>query len=75
MSWKSIVLGTVIASLGLVAPLAAGPVTNKQRNACEIKADNVVPALRMPEREAFIANCLADATASSASSKSNKGQK
>ena len=32
----------------------------------------MVPALRMPEREAFIANCLADATASSASSKSNE---
>jgi hypothetical protein len=29
----------------------------------------------MPEREAFIANCLADATASSASMKSNNGQK
>ena len=29
MRLKSIVLGTVIASLGLVAPLAAGPVTEK----------------------------------------------
>ena len=76
MSWKSIVLGTVIAFLGLVAPLAAAPVTDKQRKACEIKADNVVPALRMPEREAFIANCLADATAmTNPSTKGDKGQK
>ena len=63
MSWKSIVLGTVIVSLGLVAPLAAAPVTDKQRKACEDKADKASPPLRMPEREALIANCLADATA------------
>ena len=74
MSWKSIVLGAIIACLG-VSPLAAGKVSDQQRRACEIKADNVVPALRMPEREAFIANCLADATGNSASTKGNKDQK
>jgi hypothetical protein len=74
MSWKPIVLGAVIACLG-VSPLAAGKVTDQQRRACEIKADNVTPALRMPEREAFIANCLADATANSASTKSSSGKK
>jgi hypothetical protein len=67
-------LGAVVACLG-VSQLTAGQVTDQQRKACEIKADNVVPALRMPEREAFIVNCLADATASSASTRSNKGQK
>lgn len=64
MSWKSMVLGGVLASLALVAPAAAGSgVTDQQRRLCEIKADQVRPALRTPEREQFIANCLADATA------------
>jgi hypothetical protein len=72
MTWKSMLLGAALASFGLVAPLAAGSgVTDQQRRACEKKADLVRPALRTPEREQFIANCLADATATNAS----KGKK
>ncbi len=43
------------------APSSAG-VSQAQRDACEKKAGQVRPALRAGEREAFIANCLADAT-------------
>ncbi len=73
MRWKSMLLGAVIASVGLVAPAAAGQgVSDQQRRACETKADQVRPALRTPEREQFIANCLADATADNAASKRKK---
>ena len=39
------------------------------RRGCEAKADKVRPALRTPEREQFIANCLADATATQSKKK------
>jgi len=44
-----------------VAPSIAG-LSQAVREACEKKANQVQPALRAGEREAFIANCLADAT-------------
>lgn len=72
MSPKSLLLGAVLAAFGLIAPLAAGSkVSDQARQACETKADQVRPALRAPEREQFIANCLADATATP----STKGKK
>lgn len=45
----------------LSAPSFAG-LSQAVREACEKKADAVRPVLRAGEREAFIANCLADAT-------------
>jgi hypothetical protein len=42
---------------------ACADISDQVRKACEAKADQVRPALRTPEREAFIANCLAYATA------------
>ena len=44
-------------------------VSKEVRRACEAKADKVRPALRTPEREQFIANCLADATATQSKKK------
>ena len=60
-----------IAVLGIAAIVNPGfaQVTNAVRKACEAKADQVRPALRTPEREAFITNCLADATATQGSKK------
>ena len=59
--------GVPMGIAGLVFFAAVNPVladvSSQVRKACEAKADQVRPALRAPEREAFIANCLADATA------------
>ena len=62
-------LKSVAISIGALTVIYAvtGPtyaqVSNEVRRACEAKADQVRPHLRAPEREQFIANCLADATA------------
>jgi hypothetical protein len=50
------------AGLVSVAGAATAQVTPEVRRACERKAMEVRPILNAPEREAFIANCLADAT-------------
>ena len=50
------------AALISVAGAATAQVTPEVRRACEWKAMEVRPILNAPEREAFIANCLADAT-------------
>lgn len=55
------------AALMAVATMSMAPasaaVSQKVRDACEKKANLVRPALRADEREAYIANCLANATA------------
>ena len=59
----------VIAALVFATslPVLMGPalaeVSEGAREACEKQADEAEPALDPVEREAFIANCLADATA------------
>jgi len=50
------------AGLISAAGAAIAQVTQEVRRACERKADEVRPMLNAPQREAFIANCLADAT-------------
>ena len=45
-----------------VVGAATAQVTPEVRRACERKAMEVRPILNAPQREAFIANCLADAT-------------
>jgi hypothetical protein len=51
----------VAALLALPVPALAA-VSQAQRTACEKAAETVRPALRAGEKEAWIANCLADAT-------------
>ena len=55
----ALVLAMAMISAG--SPAFAGASADV-RKACEKKADQQRPALNAPEREAFIANCLADAT-------------
>ncbi len=66
MKPQHLTIGACIASLALAALMPAsiaGGVTPAQRTACEKAAEQVRPALRADEKEAWIANCLADATA------------
>lgn len=53
-------IGSAILSLPTAA--TAG-VSAEVRRACEMQAEQVRPALRGPDKEAWIANCLADAAA------------
>jgi hypothetical protein len=63
MKLTSVALGAAFLTVAAAAtPVSAG-VSAETRKTCEKAADNVRPALRADEREAFIANCLADATA------------
>ena len=65
---QHLTFGACAASLALavlVPPAVAGGVTPAQRTACDKAAERVRPALRADEKEAWIANCLADATAGS----------
>ncbi len=66
MKRQELTIGACAAFLALAAlmpPAVAGGVTPAQRTACEKAAARVLPALRADEKEAWIANCLADATA------------
>lgn len=64
MTLRSILTGVgTLAILFAITSTTCAQVSKEVRRACEEKADKVRPALRMPEREQFIANCLADATA------------
>jgi hypothetical protein len=49
--------------LAATASPVLADVSEAARKACETKADQHLPALNAVDREAFIANCLADATA------------
>ena len=60
--------GALAVLFAAISPTCA-QVSNEVRRACEAKADKVRPALRAPEREQFIANCLADATATQSKQK------
>jgi hypothetical protein len=62
---KSIIVTIGLAFLALAAPAteARSGVSAEVRRACEMQAEKVRPALRAGEKEAWIANCLADATA------------
>jgi hypothetical protein len=64
MTRKSVTTGLAVLTM-LIATTspACAAVSKETQQACEAQADQVRPALRAPEREAFIANCLADATA------------
>ena len=57
---------TIAMTLGVLVLAAiatpASAVSEKTRRACEAAAEQVRPALRAEEKEAYIANCLANAT-------------
>lgn len=62
MERKSLTIGGAFVALAvLMTPALA--VSDKTRDACAAQAEKVLPALRAGEKEAFIANCIADATA------------
>jgi hypothetical protein len=73
MKCKHVLICTCVTSLslaGMMTPVLARGVTQAQRTACERAALDVRPALRADEKEAWIANCLANATAGSPPMKS-----
>ena len=75
MAPKSVIFSiAALTALLVAASPTYAQVSNEVRRACAAKADQVTPILRAPEREQFIANCLADATATPQSN-SNKKKK
>jgi len=72
MNRKAVVIG--IAGLVLAGSFtpASAQVTDAVRSDCRNKAVRVLPALRAPEVEAYIANCLADATATQGTKRKKK---
>jgi hypothetical protein len=72
MNRKAVMIG--IAGLVLAGSFspASAQVTDAVRSDCRNKAVRVLPALRAPEVEAYIANCLADATATQGTKRKKK---
>ena len=63
MKTTSVIIAMSVASLALAALSAPALAVSKHtRAACEAKAEQVRPALRAGEKEAYIANCLANAS-------------
>ena len=74
MTRKFVTIGLALLALSALALPAFAGVSQATRTACEKAAERVRPALRADEKEAYIANCLANATATR-SSKSKQGGK
>jgi hypothetical protein len=70
MKAKTLLLGVVFGAL--VAPANAGDVSQATRDACWRAAQQVSPILTEPEKEQYIANCIADATAGTPPPKKDK---
>jgi hypothetical protein len=62
MKSKAVLLGIVFAAL-MVPATYAGGVSQETRDACWRAAQRVSPILTEPEKEAYVANCIANATA------------
>jgi hypothetical protein len=61
MNWKSALMTAAGLALASVTPaFAASPEVEAY---CFAQAEQVRPALTQPEKEAYIAGCIADATA------------
>jgi hypothetical protein len=61
MNWKSALMTAAGLALASVTPaLAASPEVEAY---CFAQAEQVRPVLTQPEKEAYIAGCIADATA------------
>jgi hypothetical protein len=56
-------LAAGIALVSLMSPSTAWAVSEEIRTACLIEAYRVRPMLNAPQIEAYVANCIADATA------------
>ena len=72
MNGKAVMIG--IAGLVLAGSFspASAQVTDEMRRDCRNQAVRVLPALRAPEVEAYIANCLADATTTQGTKRKKK---
>ena len=66
---KPVIVPIGIALLALPIGAAEAGVSAQVRRACELQAEKVRPALRASEKEAWIANCLADAAATNSGKK------
>jgi hypothetical protein len=72
MNRKAVMIGIAgVVLAGSFTP-ALAQVTDEVRSDCRNKAVRVVPALRAPEVEAYIANCLADASATQGTKRKKK---
>ena len=63
MKRKSAMLGAGIALMALISATPASAVSEEGRTVCSIEAFEVRPRLNAPEIEAYVANCIADSTA------------
>ena len=63
MKRKSAMLGAGSALIALISATPASAVSEEVRTACQIEAFEVRPRLNAPEIEAYVANCIADSTA------------
>ena len=61
MKSKAVLLGIVFAAF--IVPAYADGVSQQTRDACWRAAQRVSPILTEPEKEQYVANCLANATA------------
>jgi hypothetical protein len=61
MTCKAVLSGVVFGAL--VVPAYGGGVSQETRDACWRAAQQVSPILTEPEKEQYVANCIANATA------------
>jgi hypothetical protein len=59
MKWKSAMIAVAGLALGVTPAFAASPEVEAY---CFAQAEQVRPVLTQPEKEAYIASCIADAT-------------
>ena len=69
MKSKAVFLGVVVAAF--TVPAYAG-VSQETRDACWRAAERVSPILTQPEKEQYVANCLANASAGTPPPKNDK---
>jgi hypothetical protein len=67
---KAVLLGVVFGAF--VIPASAGGVSQQTRDACWRAAQQVSPILTEPEKEQYVANCIASATAGTPPPKKDK---
>ena len=70
MKSNAVLLGVVFAAL--IVPAYAGGVSQQTRDACWRAAQRVSPILTEPEKEQYVANCIANATAGTPPPKNDK---
>ena len=70
MKSKAVLLGIVF--FALIVPAYAEGVSQQTRDACWRAAQRVSPILTEPEKEQYVANCIANATAGMPPPKNDK---